>query len=78
MIYAIYIYINTEIMYIYNIYMGHSMVNVHFFYLTPSEFLQTCWKPSLGRNIGENQCFRFLAHFKGSFWPLNERPLKRL
>ena len=60
------------------IYMGHSKVKVHFFYLTPSELVQTCWKPSLGRNIGENQFFSFLDHFKGSFWPLNERPLKRL
>ena len=59
-------------------FMGHSMVNHQLFYLTPSEFDLTCWKPSLGRNIGENQILPFSGYFKGYFWPLEEWPLKRL
>ena len=52
--------------------MGHSMVNGQLFYLTLSEFDEICWKPSLGRNIGENQILPFSARFKGYFWPLEE------
>ena len=52
--------------------MGHSMVKEPFFYLTPSEFDKNCCKPSLGRNIGENQFLPFSGHFKGYFWPLEE------